>query len=72
VNVIPIILPNLNDSGTFRQKGIEAFDVIPARIPNHLLYNIHGYNERLPIKTLHSGIAVFKEFLKKAQFAVKG
>jgi acetylornithine deacetylase/succinyl-diaminopimelate desuccinylase-like protein len=71
VNVFPIILPNLNDSGAFRNKGVLAFDIIPARIPNYLLYKIHGYNERLPLKTLYSGIEVFKLFLEKTQNFLK-
>ncbi len=65
VKVIPLILPNMNDSGIFRSKGIPAFDIAPARIPNELLHNIHGYNERIPVSFLYEGIDVFRLFLEK-------
>lgn len=61
--VVPLILPNLNDSGWFRARGVPVFDVVPGRISRQHIYCVHNSNERMPLTTLSEGIEVFTRFL---------
>lgn len=62
--VVPILLPNFNDSGWFRAKGVPVFDVTPARVTRQHLYCVHGYDERIPVSALAEGEAVYARFLE--------
>ncbi len=64
-HVVPLVLPNLNDSGWFREKGIPVFDVVPARISRQHLFNVHNTDERIPLSTLREGVEVFTLFLDR-------
>lgn len=66
VAVMPLLLPNFNDSGWFRNKGVPVFDVIPARMSRRHLFCVHGYDERIPVSALHEGAEVFARFLEMA------
>lgn len=65
IAIVPLLLPNINDSGWFRAKGIPAFDFIPAKISRTHLECIHSYDERIPIDALYQGIQVYSDFLSK-------
>ena len=67
VNVIPIILPNFNDVGKFRQKGIQAYSIIPVVLDIDYLKCIHSENERIPISALKQGIDVYYNYLLETQ-----
>jgi carboxypeptidase PM20D1 len=64
IEVIPILLPNINDSGWFRARGVPVFDLIPARVTRQHLHCVHSYNERIPISALHEGETVYARLLE--------
>jgi acetylornithine deacetylase/succinyl-diaminopimelate desuccinylase-like protein len=70
IAIVPLLLPNINDSGWFRAKGIPAFDFIPAKIPRTHLECIHSYDERISIDALYQGIQVYSDFLSKLLIGV--
>jgi carboxypeptidase PM20D1 len=64
VTVLPIILPNYNDVGKFRSKGIQGFSIIPVRLEVDHLKCIHAENERIPVEALFTGAKVYLKFLE--------
>ncbi|MBU1014107.1 MAG: M20/M25/M40 family metallo-hydrolase [Bacteroidetes bacterium] len=66
VTTIPIMLPNYNDVGPFRSKGIQGFSIIPIELDIEYLKCIHAENERIPIKGLYMGAKVYLKFLEES------
>jgi carboxypeptidase PM20D1 len=62
---IPILAPASNDNNYFRVKGAPVFGLTPIYMDKALLSSIHNANERIPVRALHKGIAVYKDFLRR-------
>jgi carboxypeptidase PM20D1 len=63
---IPILSPASNDNNYFRIKGAPVFGLTPIYMDKDLLSSIHNTNERIPVRALHEGIAVYKDFLRRS------
>lgn len=58
---IPILFPASNDNNYFRIIGVPVFGLTSIYMHKSLLSSIHNSNERIPIRDLHAGIAVYKD-----------
>jgi acetylornithine deacetylase/succinyl-diaminopimelate desuccinylase-like protein len=65
--VLPILLPNMNDLGAFRAKGIPSYASIPINISREELECVHNKNEHLSIPLLYDCSEVYLSFIKKLQ-----
>lgn len=63
--VLPLMLPNINDLGAFRAKNILAFGSMPIYLSRKQAEGIHNINEHISIKLLYDGAEVYYDFLKK-------
>jgi carboxypeptidase PM20D1 len=63
--VIPYIFPAYTDNNYFRNLGVPVYGIKPVHLSDDLLRSIHNVDERLPIKSLQSGIEVYSIFLEK-------
>ena len=63
---IPILAPASNDNNYFRIKGAPVFGLTPIYMDQALLSSIHNANERIPVRALHEGIAVYTDFLRRS------
>jgi len=63
--VLPLLLPNTNDLGAFRAKGILAYATVPVHFTREEVEAIHNNNERIPIQALYDGAEVYFSFLTK-------
>ncbi|MCK5638434.1 MAG: M20/M25/M40 family metallo-hydrolase [Flavobacteriaceae bacterium] len=61
--IMPIMLPNINDLGAFRAKNIPAYASIPVYLTKEQVESIHNINEHISIKSLHNGAEVYYNFL---------
>ncbi|TVR38467.1 MAG: M20/M25/M40 family metallo-hydrolase [Bacteroidia bacterium] len=57
--VVPFMFVAINDNRFFRRKGIPAYGLLPAIMPEELMESIHYFDERFPIDALHKGIDVY-------------
>ena len=64
--VIPLFIPNFNDTGIFRSKKIAAFSTIPVNLDVKYLSYIHNYNERIPRNILTEGKEVYVNFIERS------
>lgn len=64
--VIKVLLPNINDVGIFRSKGVSGLSSIPIQLDKVYIESLHNYNERLPVKALKQGRNVYFYFIKKS------
>ena len=62
-SVIPIMMPNLNDLGAFRARGITAFATMPVYVKLEHVDGIHNSNEKIPVNALYEGSQVYYNFL---------
>jgi len=62
--VAPIMMPNINDLGAFRTKGITAFATIPVYLKREHIEGIHNKDEKIPIEALYNGAQVYFDFLQ--------
>lgn len=62
----PILFPASTDNNYFRQFQIPTFGIIPSVIDRKSLDGIHGVNENIPVKSIYSGIEVYKKFIAKS------
>lgn len=62
--IIPMFLPNFNDTGFFRGKGVNAYSIIPIIVSTDFMLSIHDFNERLPLEVLYPGKDVYLAFLE--------
>ncbi|WP_435137079.1 M20/M25/M40 family metallo-hydrolase [Formosa sp. A9] len=63
-SVLSASVPNYNDVGFFRAKGINAFCFTPIRLDRYYLEKIHNINERIPIHVLTKGVQTYVDFLE--------
>ncbi len=57
--VVPFMFVAVNDNRFFRRKGIPAYGLLPAILPEELMESIHYFDERFPVEALHKGIEVY-------------
>ncbi len=65
--VMPIMLPNINDLGAFRAKGIPAYASIPVYLSRDQVEGIHNKNESISISSIYDGAEVYFDFLIKIE-----
>lgn len=61
--VAPILFPATNDNNYFRSRGIAAFGILPTHLSRELIASIHAYDERITIRDLQRGEAIYRDFL---------
>tara|TARA_B100000683_G_scaffold65640_3_gene64464 strand:- start:7606 stop:9015 length:1410 start_codon:yes stop_codon:yes gene_type:complete len=61
--IMPIIMPNFNDVGVFRSKGIDCYSSFPIQLDLEHMKHIHNYNESLPIAPLMNGKLTYDKFI---------
>lgn len=66
-DVLPIIVPNINDLGAFRQKGIPSYGSIPVSFSREEVEGIHNSGEYISIPHLYNGMNVYFNFIKEIQ-----
>jgi len=66
--VISLIVPASDDNNYFRSKGIPTFGILPIFLDAELMSSIHNVNERIPIKSLESGIQVYENLIHTILF----
>ena len=65
--ILPIMLPNINDLGAFRAKNIIAYATIPVYLTSEQLESIHNKDEHISIESLYKGAEVYYNFLMKME-----
>ncbi len=65
--VLPLMLPNINDLGSFRAKNVLAFASIPVYLSREQAESIHNENEHISIRLLYDGAEVYYDFLKNLE-----
>ena len=63
-HVMPIILPNMNDLGAFRVKGIPCYATIPTYVSKEQVESIHNKDENIDVKSLYNGAQVYYDFIE--------
>jgi len=65
--VLPIMLPNVNDLGAFRAKGIPCYASIPVYLTRDEVESIHNKNEHINKTSLYDGSDIYLRFLELMQ-----
>jgi carboxypeptidase PM20D1 len=65
--ILPLLIPNINDLGAFRARGILAYASIPVIFSRKEVESIHSRNESISIPLLYDGAQVHFNFLKRMQ-----
>ena len=63
--VAPILTPGGTDSLFYRQKGANAYGLVPILIDNTEVDRMHGVDERISIENLAFGINIMTDVLEK-------
>jgi acetylornithine deacetylase/succinyl-diaminopimelate desuccinylase-like protein len=66
-HVMPIMLPNLNDLGAFRAKGIPCYASIPTYLTKEQVQAIHNKNENISVQSLYDGAHVYYDYIELLQ-----
>ncbi len=66
-HVMPIMLPNLNDLGAFRAKGIPCYASIPAYLTKEQVQAIHNKSESISVESLYNGAQVYYDYIELLQ-----
>lgn len=61
--VVPFLFPAYTDNNFFRRRGIPVYGIKPLKLSQELLECVHNTDERIPIKALQDGTAVYSHFL---------
>ncbi len=61
--VTTVMMPNVNDLGAFRAKGVLAFATIPVYLKKEHIEGIHNRDEHIPIEALYNGAQVYFDYL---------
>jgi len=61
--ILPIMLPNINDLSAFRFKNIIAYATVPVFLTREHIENVHNDNEHITIQSLEDGTEVYNNFL---------
>jgi acetylornithine deacetylase/succinyl-diaminopimelate desuccinylase-like protein len=62
----PVLCPAFTDSRFFRQKGADAYGLVPVMLSNEELATFHGIDERIPLTGLRKGCEVVYEIVRRA------
>ena len=62
--VIPMMMPNFNDVGIFRSKGVTCYSSFPIQLDLDHMKHIHNYNESIPIEPLLKGKQTYDAFIR--------
>ncbi|NOQ92178.1 MAG: M20/M25/M40 family metallo-hydrolase [Flavobacteriaceae bacterium] len=65
--VLPLMLPNINDLGAFRAKNTLAFASIPVYLSREQAESIHNEDEHISIQLLYDGAEVYYTFLRNLE-----
>ena len=60
-----MMMPNINDLGSFRAKNIPAYGSLPVYCDTEEVRSVHGKDEHLHISSLYDGAEVYANFLKR-------
>jgi acetylornithine deacetylase/succinyl-diaminopimelate desuccinylase-like protein len=66
VTFAPALCPAFTDSRFFRQRGADAYGLIPVMLSNDEIATFHGIDERIPIDGLKKGCEVVYEITRRA------
>lgn len=61
--VAPILFPATNDNNYFRSRGVAAYGILPTHLSRELIASIHAIDERITIRDLQRGAAIYRDFL---------
>ncbi len=62
--VVPMLTPGGTDSLFYRQKGINAYGLVPILIDQTELNRMHGIDERISVQNLKTGIQIMTHVLE--------
>lgn len=63
--VMPMMMPNFNDVGIFRSKGITCYSSFPILLDLDHMKHIHNYNESIPVAPLEKGKETYDDFISE-------
>ncbi len=63
--VVPMLTPGGTDSLFYRQRGVNAYGLVPILINNNDVERMHGIDERISIENLALGIRIMTGVLEK-------
>jgi carboxypeptidase PM20D1 len=63
-SVIPVLFPATTDNSYFRSVDVPAYGVLPFELSDSMIESVHAANERIPLKAIETGIAVYVALLK--------
>jgi acetylornithine deacetylase/succinyl-diaminopimelate desuccinylase-like protein len=66
VTFAPALCPAFTDSRFFRQRGADAYGLIPVMLSNDEVATFHGIDERIPVEGLKKGCEVVYEITRRA------
>ena len=66
VTFAPALCPAFTDSRFFRQRGADAYGLIPVMLSNDEVATFHGIDERIPVEGLKKGCEVLYEIVTRA------
>ncbi len=64
-STMDMMMPNINDLGSFRAKNIPAYGTLPIFCDTEEVRSVHGKNEHLHLTSLYDGAEVYANFLKR-------
>jgi carboxypeptidase PM20D1 len=62
--VIPVMMPNFNDVGIFRSKGVTCYSSFPIQLDLDHMKHIHNYNESISVEPLLKGKQTYDAFIR--------
>ena len=62
----PVLCPAFTDSRYFRQRGADAYGLVPVMLSNAEVATFHGIDERIPLAGLRKGCEVVYEITSRA------
>lgn len=65
--VMPLMMPNFNDVGIFRSKGVTCYSSFPIHLDLDHMKHIHNYDESIPIAPLEKGKLTYDLFIRNLQ-----
>lgn len=60
-----MMMPNINDLGSFRAKNIPAYGTLPIFCEIEEVRSVHGKDEHLHISSLYDGAEVYYNFIRR-------
>ncbi len=63
--VLPVPSVGFTDSRVFRRHGVHAYGFVPTLVEASLAATVHGHNERIPVESLHTGLPILFEVVRR-------